>query len=344
MSFYYYGRQGDTERLTRSDVFGDAKKEAKKESFKSFTELSHVFISGNQKRGLCSNAFFDDGVLFSYGRHYAMASLSNGILFINSEKSSRTTEKHKGELRYSSAKHLKTIYLPEVRFLSSSSNFDYLLSELLKELDYLLSLSSKANIAAFTIALENYNTLCTITKNSKKKIVLKGNYSLIQELDEESTRRTKKRNENLVINREARKQAFLQSIKPEIDARLLELPLKLESWKKGEITSFELSRLTTITTTKKVFGREVRDSIKVIDLPDMIRVDGLTVKTNRGADVPLNHAVRLAKKILKGEVKSGDMVGHYRVDSIDENFISIGCHKINIKEALDTLKTFLEEA
>jgi hypothetical protein len=75
--------------------------------------------------------------------------------------------------------------------------------------------------------------------------------------------------------------------------------------------------------------------------PVRLRIVGDTLETSAGAEVPLDHAVR-AFKLLKrwrdgGTVSSGGKtlaihVGHFHIESMDENGIKAGCHTIEWAE------------
>jgi len=79
---------------------------------------------------------------------------------------------------------------------------------------------------------------------------------------------------------------------------------------------------------------------------DLLRVKGNKVETSRGADVPLDHAIRLLKMILKNEAKKGERVGLFTLGEVKDDpkgdkTICIGCHKILLSEAKKVLGTYL---
>jgi len=80
----------------------------------------------------------------------------------------------------------------------------------------------------------------------------------------------------------------------------------------------------------------------------LIRVKGNKVETSEGADVPLDHAIRLLKMILKNEAKSGERVGLYALETVKDDpkgdkTICIGCHKILLSEAKKVLSPYMNE-
>lgn len=83
---------------------------------------------------------------------------------------------------------------------------------------------------------------------------------------------------------------------------------------------------------------------------DILRVHeiGGVVQTSNSAEVPLSHAIRLLKMILKGEAAKGERVGLFTLDAIDDDpkgdkTIKIGCHKILLSEAVNVLKPYMSE-
>lgn len=77
---------------------------------KSSNEVFHYFANKVQSEGRTSNAFFENGILYSYGRHFAMARhLDNGVVAFTTRTYSNTTAKHLSKAR-SACNHLKIVY------------------------------------------------------------------------------------------------------------------------------------------------------------------------------------------------------------------------------------------
>lgn len=79
----------------------------------------------------------------------------------------------------------------------------------------------------------------------------------------------------------------------------------------------------------------------------LLRVRGETVETSQGADVPLSHALRLLNLIEKKQVRKGERVGHYTLESVESlkdvpPVVTIGCHKILLSEAQTVLAPYRE--
>lgn len=78
----------------------------------------------------------------------------------------------------------------------------------------------------------------------------------------------------------------------------------------------------------------------------LLRVKENKVETSEGADVPLDHAIKLLKLILNKDAKKGDRVGLFTLETIKDDpkgdkTIIIGCHKILLSEAASVLKPFM---
>lgn len=57
-----------------------------------------AFVAG-AKSGKGSNLFFEDGVIYSYGRHFPMARFVGDTIVMHKEKYSQSTSKHQSYLR-----------------------------------------------------------------------------------------------------------------------------------------------------------------------------------------------------------------------------------------------------
>lgn len=80
--------------------------------------VAHVWAQQRQQSGRSHNGnfYFKGRTLYSYGTHYPVGIFAavGGPVFLNSSKSSITTEgKHKGPARYA-VRHLERLYLPEL--------------------------------------------------------------------------------------------------------------------------------------------------------------------------------------------------------------------------------------
>lgn len=80
--------------------------------------VAHVWAQQRQQSGRSHNGnfYFQGRTLYSYGTHYPVGIFAavGGPVFLNSSKSSITTEgKHKGPARYA-VRHLERLYLPEL--------------------------------------------------------------------------------------------------------------------------------------------------------------------------------------------------------------------------------------
>lgn len=134
------------------------------------------------------------------------------------------------------------------------------------------------------------------------------------------------------------------------------LSIDLSSYESRLSDSFRRKNNDDIRAFKagEISGYEIRDYLRLTDFTldlslehDLIRVKGNKVETSRGADVPLDHALRLLRMILNNEAKNGERVGLFTMNEIKDNpagdkTISIGCHNILLSEAKSVLMPYLK--
>jgi hypothetical protein len=85
--------------------------------FSSHKQLSETWAKQTQPKGRCSNMFFENQVIYSYGYHYEIAHFietPNGqkVCFINSNGFSSSTSKHTNHVFRSIPKDILTFYVP----------------------------------------------------------------------------------------------------------------------------------------------------------------------------------------------------------------------------------------
>jgi len=66
-----------------------------KKIFNSIANVIDVWYNEGQKEGKSGNVFFEDKIIYSYGKHYPLACIYNDFYLVNSERYSNTTAKHK---------------------------------------------------------------------------------------------------------------------------------------------------------------------------------------------------------------------------------------------------------
>jgi hypothetical protein len=285
----------------------------------SSRQLMHLFcnMTNGDLEGFrtpSKNIYFEDGVLWSYGRHYPMArKLGVGIghefreiVLINSVKSSVTTQKHKSQICSSTKPNQWVFYVPNIREPRASENVEHLLNEVVDSIDAVLRCLKYNYIDEVTRKIDTFNQYATAFR--LKRFTLNAEfYTLLAIL----SRDTQARNEVKEKEKYARQDA-------ERAANRARWANEVKLWYTCE---------NTTNISSAYFGLDY----------DPIRVNGVIVESPRGVKVSLEDARAFALALKSGRVQVGDKIDAFEVESIDETFIQIGCHKLNIKQALNAV-------
>lgn len=293
----------------------------------STKQLFHLFCNMNNYdlegfKTSSKNAFFEDGVLWSYGWHYPMAAkygVSTGLdyytefVLINSAKSSVTTEKHKYQLSRSARDSQLVLLVPDIRTPTNPDNEVHLMNEVVSYIDDILNsrtFGSPNDLVNLNEIIRQYNKFCLGFGLITKRFSLDDDLleaikdSFNQKLDKANERETNKR---LKRDRELR-------------AKQDEYKSQVALW---------FRNANTVQIPPSYFGLDY----------DAIRVNGDIVETNQGAEVPLKDARSLCAAILSSKDILGTKVGEFTVVAVDSEFIKIGCHRINISQAINAINS-----
>jgi hypothetical protein len=136
------------------------------------------------------------------------------------------------------------------------------------------------------------------------------------------------RSEYLKINIDS----FEGEIKEEFSKRNHE---SIRAWRAGEISAHDIEDSLYLGSIKL----DLRSKYA------LLRVKGNKVETSEGADVPLDHALRLLSIIERGQARKGERVGVYNLESVSDLnkepvIVTIGCHKIELSEAKRVLSPY----
>lgn len=277
--------------------------------FHLFCNMTNADLEGF--RTSSSNVYFEDGVLWSYGRHYPMAvktSFGVGaehreVILLNSEKSSVTTQKHKSQIHSSKKPNQWLFYVPNIQNPRSSENVEHLMNKVVDSIDAVLRCLKYQYIDDVTRAIEKHNQYAKAF-NLKPFSLEPAFYTDLAIL----SRDTQARNEVKEKEKYARQDA-------ERAANRARWANEVKLWYTCE---------NTTNISSAYFGLDY----------DPIRVNGEIVESPRGVKVSLNEARAFALALKSGRVQVGDKIDAFEVESIDEKFIQIGCHKLNIEQAL----------
>jgi hypothetical protein len=359
MGFFYPGSKKDnfSSSIFRTDK--PAKKQ--REVFSSLESLCHAWASENVFRGRAgSSMFFENGIIYSYGHHYKAAKIHTNkagekLVLINEHRYSNSTGNHLSEIR-SAVSHLKKLDVPNVNPTDLSDHEENILYFSNKAADSFAGVMLQKSHFYSSDVMENLKCVEKYCEFFKLKSPLPKNWNLatndfmliLSASQRELDKRWAKRRESQKIARETKEKNLQEKFKTALDELEKNYPSKVLQWRNGVISNHDLRCASQLrTVVGKVFGREQTRwlSIKTSEFA-ILRVNGNKVETSQGADVPLDHALRLLKMILNKEARKGARVGHYTLESVSDLnkepvIITIGCHKILLSEAVNVLGSYL---
>ena len=294
-------------------------------------EIPHLWFHKTQQsaRNHGGNLFFDGDTIYSYGYHFQIArhvtnERGEAAVIFNSASDSSTTAQHKNDVRRAIPNGYPVFSFDAGRRTDLCVNsclrimqreFDTALSNLksakskpskaCKYKEFLIARSSLRNLLAFFG--QEYEHLRQVLTQSEE-----ADYR--QMCDEHDNKVSTAR-----INRNARREEEFIAWQEQRDADAkLTIAERIEAWRNGKHTHLPYNT------------------------PTMVRINGDTVETSRGATFPLAHAVKglpLVMAIINGSMeyqrKESDPIirlGHYSIDSIGNDVLTAGCHVITYDE------------
>ena len=276
--------------------------------FQSIPDCIHVYFQFNQTQGRCGNVFFDGDTLYSYGRHFELVKLVNGVLWINTRFFSNSTARHQSYVRQS-------INLEKVRnvfYLDFGSNRnggsvfepEKIAGYHLRNLNY-YKFATKARGFKDLERVEYHFNQLQILANGAGYVLDQSNFELniyeaLQVLEQrrEAQRLTNQKREATCEAKRARARELQKASEAE----------RLGAWLKGE-ANFNFYALD------KVY----------------LRIKANTIETTKGARVPLSEGIKLLAKIRAGVDVTGEKIGSYQVTRVTIEHVVIGCHVIDFE-------------
>lgn len=270
--------------------------------FKDAAECAHIFAQRTQDNGRAGNVFFEGNTIYSYGRHFPVATFHTNkkqetIVLFTTGTYSVTTSQHKSII-YGALSHYKIIEVEDVNELRHNDNLESFKKRLGNTAKQIVTAHkhSESYLTAYNKLVSDANDYC-------KFFGLKSKFS--NELDLEK------------IKEQIDKQRQLERTKA---TKLKELEKQnLELWKIGEFNGNFHSLNNQYLRLK----------------------DAETVETTKGATFPFSHAVLAYKKVIQCREKqetwhrngSEIRVGNFHIDSIDEKGnVKAGCHFVDFAE------------
>lgn len=283
-----------------------------KQLFHLFCNMTNADLEGF--RTSSQNVYFENGILFSYGPHYPMArkisaftgSNYREIVLINAEKSSKTTQKHKSQIYSSTKPNQWVFHVPNITDPKAKENEVYLMNRIVDAIDAVLRGLKYSCIDAVTRKIERFNQYASTFKLKPFKL----DPAFYTDLAIRS-RDTQKKNEIKEKEKHAKQDA--------------EKAANRAKWAKE--VSLWYTCQNTMNIPSAYFGLNY----------DPVRVNGNIVESPRGAQVPLSLAVPFCEKLDDGQIQVGMKIGEFEVLSINSEIVEIGCHKINIQQAINAV-------
>lgn len=307
-----------------------------KKVFSSSSQVFHLWANqsqdGARQGGRLTRAFFDGSSAYSYGFHYKVGEIVtyNGIKLgiVNNAGYSSTTGKHIYEAYGALADLMPRMY-SKVFFTSGTTHKPTVRDALVEQqsdiIDSIMNTFNQIKFGAYSPSpakeyandqfsgIPEFNDLCKLLGHPELMLTVPQDFKdVVQEyIQHRMNRAIELRSPEAEAKREAarvRKQA-LEAVKN---------AASVEAWKAGGPTNNYI--------------RTMR--------PMAIRVQGNTVYTSAGAQVPLMAALTLLKAIEKGKAEAGMPVGSFTFNGVEKDgTVRLGCHTFNIQDAKIALLT-----
>lgn len=285
-----------------------------KKYFKDQAECAHAWAHGLYSEGYASNFFFDDAVIYSYGRHFPIAYLDGHNVFFTLQSRSLSTTNHKN-IVLSAISHKNIVFVEQVPTYAEQINSTGWI---------------RSNINYWTDRIRA--ALTDLAAHPRRKSLLReietDQYRLqifLQTLQIDITDSLQTLLEKPTI---AGIDAFVKAFDKKRNAELLNKHRQeLKDWKKG-----------------------VRREVATIYIPGIdpnqaylrINKKASQIETSKGIKVPFELAKRFWH-FIQGQLPQGCnpckySILDYKVDHINTKEIKVGCHTISMKEVRSVVK------
>lgn len=292
-----------------------------KRVFSNGDQVLHLWANQSQTDARCKNVFFNGKSCYSYGYHYELGRMITfrgvQIAMINDSGYSNTTSKH-----ISSAWHAVS-HLPRLK--SNNLGPEYVRQALVDKQDVLISdIFDQFNRIKFWQdckfeksdwlfeEIEEFNKLCTLLKFDELKL----EFDMSEMLG--------------LLNDHVKYRQYKQSLN--------ETPEALAKKEQARLRKLDLSR-EKLEAKIELWLRSIEgnyNELRELE-PQLIRVRGDKVETTRGAEISLEVAKKILRRVLNKQIKTGEAVGPFTFGSITDDIVRIGCHRLSLKQAKEVL-------
>lgn len=278
-----------------------------KRVFSSHNEAAHIWASQSQNEGRAGNIFFEDGVIYSYGYHFPVARFApefgNIVLFTNKGYSS-STGKHKSLIRGAIPRNYEVIYCDDPK-RSSDHNLD----KWRAAVEWM-----RRDFAAKTHKISRGNLAVEIFKTCESAIV----YCMALKIA--APEWANESNDEMGARDYVYELAKAREIKKAAARAEYEKAMALEA----------ADRMALWAIGENVYNGGFQY------LPTALRIKNDSIQTSRGANIPVDDALKLWPLLLRAK-NSGKTIeaglhsinlGAYRFNSFDGHTLIVGCHQI----------------
>lgn len=285
-------------------------------------EVPHVWAQQTQNEGRGSNIYFEGPTIYSYGRHFPMATIKGNDVFFTTRSYSNTTAKHLSRTR-GAISHKNIIWVFEVpvgdfKYLSSTheKNLNYWkgnIKSLFDELGNKKNRDIQGRINGINREIEQLNTYCQYFKLKVKDSELKSLLTIAAAPDFVEQARAAKEKANAATEKKMKQaaKAFEQYItlwREYKDEEIKELPAKVK-----ELCNFYTQNQTSFTRLRFNSGANRLETSKGVQIPAEIA---------KRAYIQLNGC-------MKGSCKDISVpVMDYTITETGKDYIKAGCHTI----------------
>jgi hypothetical protein len=277
-------------------------------------ELAHKFANG-ATTGKASNTKILDNKYYSYNTEIAIYLKSINLFVLSTYRYSNTTTRHQSELRQA------LMYNDNILCVELDLSKLYLLLDDNTVIDLLLDDNTVIDQIDKELSKQFLDLVKSFNLKAKKEIALKIAHTF------EDVEKTK-------LNFTKLKETINNTNITEVSKYLIKIE---ESAKKREAKKREKALLKDQENLAKWLTFEFNGTLHNLPLA-LIRVKNDEVETTSGAKVPLDQALKLKDAVKNNLDVSGVKIGNYTVNYVDGNVLKIGCHKIDIAKAIETLE------
>ena len=300
-----------------------------KQVFSSNSQLTHVWAQQKQDTGRGNNMFFEGTRIWSYGMHFLAAqihTLKNGskVCLTNSHRYSTSTGRHLNYISSAVRGLMPEFHVKDVSNIRGASK------ELDKRArDRVFSPLKRCKVSSVSDIRYETDGILECFNNANKFRELLGLKDIVP---------NKRDMDKVYKHLHKRLDRFRELNTPEM------IQKRDANKAKRDLKNAEIEQAKLAETIDK-FRKGESNCQALYRLPfELIRVQGDTVQTSRGASVPLVDAIRLFKAVQSGVLIPEAMasVGEFTFQGITDypdgtKVLTIGCHRILWAEACNVL-------